>query len=267
MAGSEIFLMLVMVAQAAADVEAPTIHDPPAERLEYMQRGGASYKVTGGDGKPLNFRQEPVLRWTNPVSGVVEGGLFVWEDEAKRPMAAAQFFIAPGTEKLWIHEFQSLAQEPLRFEYEGQPVWTPSQRGVELKPVDRAPPPAATPAARLQQMRQIARRFSVKDFFEGKSDDALRLMSTPLARYSDDAASDGAVFAFAHGTDPEMFVVIEARSINQGESPKWHVGLAPMTGYAITAELDDQPYWSVEWRKAPHPITAIFKNFVFPPES
>ena len=259
-------LMLLVIAQVGTDLPVATIHSTPQERLAYMQQGGASYKVTINEGEDATFVKEPVLRFTNPVSGVVDGGLFVWQDKSKRPVAAAQLFIAPKTDMLWIHEFQSLAEASMRFEYKGRPVWTPKIAGVAFKPLAAAPPPAKSKKGRLVQMRQLARRFSIKDDFEGASKDALRLMATPLVRYSDKSAKDGALFTFAHGTDPELLVLLEARKASPEEDEVWHVALAPMTAYAITAELDNQEYWSVAWRKAPHPITAAFKNFVYPPE-
>jgi hypothetical protein len=265
MAIAKLLLLISMLGQVGADTEVPTINDTPAARLEYMQVTGDAYQISDADGKPVTFRKEPVLRFTNPVSGVVDGGLFVWEDQATRPVAMAQIFIVPKTDKLWLHEFQSLAPGPLHFRYQGRAVWTPAAPGVELKKLAGAPQPAATPAARLLQMRQIARRFSVKDFFEERSNDELRLMSTPLVRYQDASASDGAIFAYAHGTDPELLIAIEARPDGE-QGSTWYVGLAPMTGYAITAELDGQVYWSVERRPSPQPITAIFKNFPFPPQ-
>lgn len=242
-----------------------TASDPAVERLKYMQTTGASYTVTTEDRRGVSFREEPLLRWTNPVSGVPDGGLFIWEDDSKRPLAAAQIFLAPGTEDLWIHEFQSLATEPLRFEYEGRAAWTPRDAGVMFDPLEEAPSPSASASGRLIQMRQLARRFSVKDDFEGASVDELRLMATPLARYADTSATDGAVFAFTHGTDPELFVMLEARPTADGEPLVWHRALAPMTAYAITVNFDGIEDWTVPWRKAPQPITATFKNFPFPP--
>ena len=68
-----------------------TVNDSAEKRLAYMQQTGASYQVSIGVGaskETVAFRKEPVLRFTNPVSGVVDGGLFVWEDQSKRPIAA-----------------------------------------------------------------------------------------------------------------------------------------------------------------------------------
>lgn len=254
-------------AVTSTPVPMATVDDTAEQRLAYMKQSGEMYDVTLGDDQTATFRSDPLLRFTNPVSGVVDGGLFIWQSEAGRPVAIAQLFIAPGTEKLWIHEFQSLADRPLEFKFEGLVVWSPSRAGVKFQPVANAAAPSPSPIRRLLQMRQIARRLSVQDDFEGADADELRLLAKPLVRYQDDATVDGALFTYAHGTDPELLVLIEARKPIDGpeDALVWRIALAPMTSYAITAKLDEQLIWSVPWRQAPHPTNAIFKNFVFPP--
>src|SRR5205807_6890138 len=111
--------------------------------------------------------------------------------------------------------------------------WHPQKPGLEFKLVDDAPAPADSAVQRLTQMRAIAQKFQADDDFEGKSRWELRLMAKPLQRYGkpDSEILDGALFAFVHGTDPEVFVMVEARSA-QGKY-RWHYGLAPMTAYAV----------------------------------
>ncbi|WP_372896457.1 hypothetical protein [Stieleria sp.] len=273
MATATTLVLLLLGCQVSDAGKVASVSDSADERLAYMQKTGSSYQVTVGEKssrQPVTFRSKPVLRFTNPVSGVVDGGLFVWEDNEKRPVAAAQIFIIPQTDDVWLHEFQSLSTRPLRFEYNGRAAWAPAEAGVSFKPIPAAAKPAASEPARLLQMRQLVRRFSASDDFEGGDEDRLRLMTTPIARYRDQTTIDGAVFVFAHGTDPELFVIIEARPPQDDQTATseatWHVALAPMTSYALQAHLDGKPYWSVPRRQEPIPVTATFKNFVFPPK-
>ncbi len=290
------FTMLFAIALSLASatgfcqVPAATSKDTPDQRLAYMQSTGATYTVSIDSQRLVTFGRDPVLRFTNPVSGVVDGGLFVWQVDGGRPVVVAQFFIAPGSDDLWIHEFQSLtsagegtSRGAMKFVYDGRVVWSPSTAGIEFKNVSGAASPAKSAAARLTQMRQIVRRFSVTDDFEGADADELRMMSTPLVRYADKATIDGALFVYSHGTDPELLVIVEAvppkdsdvegtksastRTDDSAAGAGWRVALAPMTSYAITAELDGVEYWSVPWRMSPHPVTATFKNFAFPPDA
>src|SRR5688572_27005563 len=135
---------------------------------------------------------------------------------------------------------------------EGKVVWEPNRGGVNIKPFPEAPVPANTPVKRLAQMRELAGRFTASDEFEGRPrSDALRLLTKPLVRFGRDGSEtlDGALFVHAHGTDPELMIVLEARQADGGY--RWHYGLAPMTGYALKASLGDKPVWEVGWRQAP----------------
>ncbi|WP_149499249.1 hypothetical protein [Roseiconus lacunae] len=255
----------VSAAEPLTTDESPSMNESAARRLKYMQESGQSYRVSDADGKPIRFVSSPALRWTNPVSGVNDGGLFFWEDANGRPVAAAQIFLIPKTERKWLHEFQSLADQPMTFKHQGRIVWSPKQAGVEFKSVDGIDAPRSSPGARLIQMRRITQRFTVDDDFEGETENRLRLMSTPLARYSSPGVIDGALFVYSHGTDPELFVMIEARKQTSGEAA-WFVALAPMTAYALKVQMDDQPYWEAIWRRPPHAKSATFTNFVYPPQ-
>jgi hypothetical protein len=266
-----VFFLATISTSFAADPPVATKNSSAEERLAYMQSSGESYLATVGDNRKAKFQREPVLRFTNAVSGVVDAGLFVWKDEKECPVAVAQIFICPGTDKLWLHEFQSLTTETMKFEYKGIIAWAPKSGGIEFESIDKVGEPAKSSEARLVQMRQISRRFSVKDDFGGVGDDELRLLSTPMVRYSNENVLDGAIFAFAHGTDPELLVIVEAPKPTIEASKKatpthsWRIALAPMTAYAISVKLDGKDFWSVASRNAPHAVTATFRDLEFPP--
>ena len=62
-------------------------------------------------------------------------------------------------------------------------------------------------------MRSLADGFRASDDFGGKGWSELRLLPTPIARYGEPGTKllDGALFAFVLGTDPEVFLFLEAR--------------------------------------------------------
>lgn len=98
----------------------------------------------------------------------------------------------------------------------------------------------------------MVRRFAVSDEFEGRENpDPLRLLPNPMLRFGaeDSDTLDGALFVYAHGTDPELLIVIEA--LKSDDAYRWHYALAPMTAYAMKAMLDEKPIWEVAWRKPP----------------
>jgi hypothetical protein len=247
-------LTLALVAMLCA--AGPTDDPEAAARLEFMKKSAAVYTIALDDKKKTELKlvPDPALRWNNPVSNVPDGVLFLWLGQDGRPELAAQVFIAAGTKDLWLHEFQSLALSPLKITRGGKESrWRPGKPGVEFHPVPDGPAVATTPVQRLAQMKAIAEGFSASDDFEGKSRWELRLLPKPLARYGKPKTevTDGALFVFAHGTDPEVFLMVEAREVN-GEL-KWHYALAGMTAYALKASHKGKEVWARPEQKAPFP--------------
>jgi hypothetical protein len=225
--------------------------DPADERLETMKAAAKEYTFRGEKGGAFTVSPDPLLRFTNPVSGLQAGGFFVVSDPNGRPRAAAQIFLT--ADNLWLHEFQSLSPTGFTAMLEGKTVWGPQQPGVQVRPMPLAAAPAETAVKRLVQMRDLAKRFSASDEFEGRpKSDELRLLTKPLIRFGKEGTEtlDGALFTLAHGTDPELLILLEA--IKADGEYRWHYALAPMTGYALKAALDGAPVWEVAWRKGPY---------------
>ena len=154
------------------------------------------------------------------------------------PAAAVQLFklrIASAPAGIWIHSFSSLSPETLAAERDGRTVWNPRALGVDFKPVPGAPEPAESPTQRSRQMRALAQGFRAMDDFRKQGWRELRLLPTPIARYGNGKPGtkvlDGALFAFAEGTDPEVFLFLEARRLDQ--ATEWQYALAPMTVFAV----------------------------------
>ena len=235
----------------AEDPAPPAAESQGGDRLDFMKKSVAGYDVKGDDGTAYQLVPEPLLRWDNPVSKVPDGTIFLWQDTHGRPAAIVQVFIAGGTKDLWLHEFQSLRSTPFQVKLGSASIWNPRRGGIELKPLEGAPVPSGTKPGRLSQMRQLAKRFAAQDEFEDNGRWELRLLATPLHRYDAHAeVLDGAIFAFAHGTDPEALLVLEARK--EGDSSAWHYALAPMTGYALRMSDQGKDIWSIAARKAPY---------------
>jgi hypothetical protein len=224
-----------------------------AERLELMKGQAAGYTLTlQGSKSKLVLHDEPVLRFSNPVSGVPDGIVAMWKDN-KRPAVFAQVFQTKTG--LWVHEVQSLAAAGLTMEQNKSTFWQPRQGYEAFRRLDDAPAAAASAGRRLIQMKEIAGQFSAADDFKISPNDAeptrhsLRMLTTPIYRYNDAEAGldDGAVFAFVHGTDPEVFLVLESRGDKEGPAG-WHFTLAPMTCWAVTVKHNDKQVWSLPER-------------------
>lgn len=179
--------------------------------------------------------------------GSIHGGVFIWTHQG-RPAAIASIFkwFVPRDDMAF--EIQSLAAEPLVGLLETREVWHSKRAGVEFKPVPGSPPaPAATLQARLSQMRTISKAFTAdKTDRDDNSQQRMRLLTQPIFRYScpNESIIDGGVFAFVQGTDPEVFLQIEARETKSGTA--WHCGLSRMNSTAFRVRYDEQDVWTAE---------------------
>jgi hypothetical protein len=222
-----------------------------AARLGIMQRSLASFRIrpAEGGGAALRLQPEPIFRFNNPVGNSKDGAIFLWLGEFDRPEVAVQVFLRRYDDQ-WVQEFTSLSPGRLTGQHEDGSVWSPAE-GVELKSVPGAPRPAETPEQRLRQMRLLAQDFVAEDWFQKKSWQRLRLLSKPLARYGRPGTDliDGALISFVLGTDPEVYLMLEART-GQGAA-EWHCACAPMSTYALIVTYKGQEVWSVPHRNSP----------------
>jgi hypothetical protein len=246
--------MLVILAALlgqAPGAEAPAKAERPAdESLDFMKKAVEAYRVTSNAGSEILFRlePEPVFHMGKQYTDVREGAIFFWLGAGDRPEAAAQIFKVQNKgapRGLWIHEFTSLSPGPFTAETQGRMVWSPSTPGVELKPLSGAPVPAETAAQRSRQLREFAQEFRATDDKGKKGWLELRLLPRPIARYGKAGSKliDGALFAFVEGTDPEVFLFLEARAGDHG--PEWQYAFAPMTVFAVKGFYRGKPVWEL----------------------
>lgn len=242
--------MTLVVGLLGQVLAAPPFSEDPAVRMAYMKGSVAPYAIRPADpgSNPLRLRPDPVFRLDNPVGGVKDGVVYLWADaETGRPEVSLQVFRTRTG--YWMHEWTSLATGPLVAEAGGDARWHPSKPGVAFRPVPDAPAPAATPEARLRQMRAMAEGFSARDFSQNKEWNDLRLLPRPWHRYgkAGSGVEDGALFALVLGTDPEVFLLIEARP-GPGGGPRWHYALAPMSSFELKVAHKGAEVWALPWR-------------------
>jgi len=241
-------LMLVLPGQQPV---APPFSEDAAVRLTYMKNSVAPYRVhrVAAGSPAFQLRAEPVFRLDNPVTGVKDSAIFLWTDpETGRPEATVQMFRAP--QGFWNHDWTSLSTSPVVAEVGARAMWRPTKPGLEFRPVPDAPAPAATPQARLRQMRDMAGGFSASDDFLGAGWSQLRLLPKPWLRYGKPGSGveDGALFSFALGTEPEVVLMLESRP-NPAGGLRWEYALAPMTSFEVKAFWKGNQVWTLPWRK------------------
>ncbi|MBI3469717.1 MAG: hypothetical protein HY000_42505 [Planctomycetes bacterium] len=257
-------------------VAVPTQHvaaDEPAEAaseraasLARLTKVIESYTITMGEDRAeqLELVKAPVLRYSDPITSITDGLVFVWT-KAGRPEAAMA--IHPGSlGRTWL-EFKSLSNSPLRAERMGQPDWFPTGPGVDFKPVEDAPPPDKTAPQRLSQMRSILRSFSAAIIDPQSGRQELRPLSQPVFRYSqpDRGIVDGALFVFVRATNPELLIMLEAQVVN--DKPRWSYSPARFTGRECELRFQDRPVWSHGVLRQPKdPAEPYFQLLEFIPE-
>ncbi len=242
-------LALLLTSQANPPA-AESTPEERAARLQTMTEIAKSYRM-----RPLGdrfathpFRPDPVHRFTNTVGQTRDGSIFVWTlGETGRPAAAAQVY-ERREDGAWIVEFSSLSTAGLIARSTSGHEWNPESGGVEFKPVPDAAKPASTPERRLVQMRAIARDMVAEDNFRNLSFQPLRMLTTPFFRYGKDGTDviDGALFAFVLTTDPEVYLLLEARSGPNG--PAWFYTFAPSTVWPVRAKVKGTEVWTLPHR-------------------
>lgn len=195
----------------------------------------------------LELQLPPLLKYTNPVRGVQQhGSILVWTKEG-RPAVIASIWSAldraqPELRKL-NYEWHSLSVESVTAQRAGEQLWDSAEPGVEWQPIGTQLP-AGSRALRLTQMRRLAQSLASDiDVEEGE----LRLMSQPLYRYPEGTPNvlDGALFAFVMGTDPEVFVLLEATG-DGADQTGWQIAFARFTNWPVSVLRDQRELWSCD---------------------
>ena len=215
-------------------------------RMALMERNIAALEATSTQIKAksaLTFNPKPLLRYSDPTRGTTEANVLVdagvWRlGEQGRPTALVTLEIYPNsaTDGLLSYEFLALSNERFSLRHKQHPtvVWDATEGALKLAPLPDAVEPGATPVARLSQMRQLARRFAVREKLITGDEVVCRLLSQPIDRYqsSADKIVDGAIFVFANATNPEIGIVLEA------DAERWSYGIVRLSAAESTITLD-----------------------------
>jgi hypothetical protein len=210
----------------------------------FARREGASHTMRhGSDGRPLALRAEPVLKWSNPLVGEIYGEDFVWTSKGRPDVVwSLHRWYSPGPHE--AVEYLSLTTDRIIADKNGREIWSPSRPGIEMKPIPKAAIPASSAAQRLRQMRELAKEFTSRQTRRDGVEQENRLLTQPIYRYegTESPLIDGALFAFVQGTDPELFLLIEAHQVDG--NPQWQYGLARMTSLEQRVSHRGKAVWT-----------------------
>lgn len=241
-------IFAVVVGVALSDEKADEAYR--ASQLGRMKSIAEKFEVEAALGeKPVmaKLNSNPLLKYNDSTRRNHESTLWLWtERELPCALMAVEFYPNDPGGPRWLFEIVSLSNSKIGVARSGNWKWQAKQPGVIRKPVPGDLTPGERPAQRLAQARQIRQRFAAheKAGTVGRID--LRPLSTPLYRYVDEASGviDGAVFAFANGTNPEVLLLLEAQRDAVTKKVIWTYGFAQMTGAEVYASLDDREVWS-----------------------
>jgi hypothetical protein len=195
----------------------------------------------------LAFADKPLLRYSDPTRGLTDENVLldatVWRlGRRGRPLGLVTLEIYRSTAEQGIlaYEFASLSEARFTIERTGRadarPIaWDATGSALTVKRLEGGPPPAKSAPGRLTQMRTLARRFSVHETVNDTVIEC-RLLSQPIDRYDSAAEEidDGALFAFANGTNPEVGLALETGKDG------WTYGLVRLSAAASTVKLDER---------------------------
>lgn len=215
------------------------------------------YEVTLGKENPakLDLQKEPILRWSNPAAGSIYGDVYVWTSQG-RPEVLASIYRWYHPYRSQTAEIHSLSTGTVTLSSRNGKKWQPAKPGIAFLTASDAPVPSETAPQRLQQMRGLAKEFSVKllDTREDKEKGVsreLRMLNQPVFRYlsKNPDLLDGAMFAFVEGTDPEAWLLLEAQK-KEGKFV-WQFAFARMNNDEMHGYYKKAEAWKVSKTDAP----------------
>lgn len=194
----------------------------------------------------IELIDRPLLTYGDSARSNENGTLWAW-GKTGRPLALVELYQPTGNAN-WVHALSLTSTSKVSLKTPVATRWTPEETQIQPQKVPEAEPPATREAQRLRQLKDLARRFTAHEFWDpDNSRFELRLLVQPVHRYKDPEAGlqDGAVFVIAHGTNPEVLLLIEALG-KSVEEARWHCGFARLGSAEMHVELDGKEMWKVD---------------------
>ncbi|MEX2137878.1 MAG: hypothetical protein WD894_01365 [Pirellulales bacterium] len=218
------------------------------EQIKKIDMRSAGKEVEGKDTQNaeevVELVEQPLLIFGDTVRLHENGTLWAF-GKSGRPVAFIELFQGRGRAN-WSQAVTLTSQtHGVVMRTPNGTRWTPQKTQIDPALITASPAPAAKETVRLRQMKDLARRFTAHEFWDpDNSRFELRLLVQPVHRYSDAKAGlhDGTAFILAHGTNPELVLLIEALG-EKLEASRWHFSLARSSSAELHVELDGKEVW------------------------
>ena len=111
---------------------------PADQRIAFLRERIERLRLRSADSPQTKFplHEKLALRWSNPVSGVVDGGVFIWTD-GRRPVVIGKAFLKEKggpqeTPSSWCEALESVTSLPFVMQADGRDVWKPATPGIRF---------------------------------------------------------------------------------------------------------------------------------------
>lgn len=244
----KILVVVQMLAWGQVPSEVAPKQRPLWLEMAQSQMKECSVAPTDKPERAYELEAEPVFHHVQSVRGRSVGSVFLWLEESGRPAAVGDVFFLPSKKRHMLYnEWHSLADVPVTIKWGEQTQLSSTEPGLKWAEIPNAGKPAETTAQRERQVRQLARRFTAHLIAKNSDKYELRLLTTPLKQYHAKDSTEflsGGMFAFCQETDPEIFLLIEARP---GESnPRWMFAAAEFSNLSLFLQLDGKETWKAD---------------------
>jgi hypothetical protein len=209
-------------------------------RMALMRERIIALEAEGQDNEKATFGEEPVLRYNDLPRGVVDASLWILGEKG-RPKALLVLEVYDNNTVMYEMSGTDNAPKTLQ-----GPSWQWSPRRLEFDwtkiPVET--PPGDTSRLRQRQLKLLSRDFTATEFFNNQTY-PLRLMPQPIHEYEDKEKGilDGAVMVWAHGTNAEILMFVEARQ-DQDSPKEWVTGFSRLSTASLDIKYRQQDFWS-----------------------
>jgi hypothetical protein len=204
----------------------------------------------------------PLFEYTDQPRRILDATLWGWTSEGRLlSICKIERYDRNVQASEWLLCFGSLSSGLVEAEWQDGHHWSARKPGMELAPIGGAPDAAQGMAARLRQMKDIAKRFDATMIDGPDKRQQMRLLPRPLYRYEEPAGDlrDGAVFGLtSNGTNPDAVLVVELHRA-QAPAPEWKFGVTGMTTSALSVRFDDKEVWT----KPSSPAMRSYENWVW----
>ena len=238
-------LVLAQILRAQEGTEPSAEKDREARlALAKAHVDGLELRLADG-GDAVERIDRPLLVFGDSTRSNGDGTLWAW-GKSGRPLAVLETYRntmigGPRASAVTLTSSQRVILKTSLFVQE----WQPAKTQIAPQVLPDADAPDEREPVRLRLLKEQARRFTAHEFWDpDNSRFELRLLVQPVYRYRDEKAKlwDGAMFVLAHGTNPEVLVLIEALGESLDKA-RWHYSFARLGSAELHVEIDGREVW------------------------